>query len=198
MKYIILFALSASLSLGTYAQSAFVLSYPIGFTMGGHHDYISQTSFRGITMEYVHKMKENIAIGLEVGWNVFYQKEDEKEYKEGTASITGVQYRYTNAVPLIAESKYLFASSGKNTVPYVGFGLGTLYVNRTTDFGLYRIVTDAWQFCLRPEAGVMFKFQSTVHGFIGAKYNAAFDTDALDAQSYLTVNIGFIFSSGGW
>jgi opacity protein-like surface antigen len=197
MKYIFLLAFSAMVSVGTHAQSAFVISYPIGFTMGDHNDYISKTSFRGFNMEYVYRLKHNLGVGLELGWNVFYNREDEKEYKEGTASVTGTQFRYSNAVPILAQAKWLFESSNSNLVPYAGLGIGTLYIDRATDFGLYRWSKEAWQFCLRPEAGLIFKLNSTTGAFIGAKYYGAFNTADLDAQSYLTANIGFVFG-GGW
>jgi hypothetical protein len=195
MKYLIYIAMMIALALPVSAQNGgFVLSYPISFPMGNMHDYIEEVSFRGISMEFIKMAKPGLAIGLETGWHVFYQREDEKEYKQGTSTLTGIQYRYTNAVPILIEAKYYRTGDSKAT-PYGGLGLGVLYVNRSTDIGLYRIVQEAWQFCLRPEIGVAFKGQSGVSPFIGAKYYAAFNTSDMDGQSFLTLNIGFVFSS---
>ena len=116
-----------------FAQSNFMISYPIGFPMGNLHDYTTSTSFRGINVEFNKKVAPNQTVGLETGWNVFYQHVDKKVYTEGTQSITGVQYRYTNAVPIIAGGKFYFESK-KTIHPYVGVGLGTLYVDRYDGF----------------------------------------------------------------
>jgi len=183
------------LSFAANAQQTFIISYPISFPMGAHHDYIEKTSFRGFSAEFLQTVKENLSVGLELGWHVFYQKEDEKEYKEGTISITGVQYRYTNAIPILAQVKYMFPSENKPMNFYGGLGIGTVYVNRSTDFGLYRIENEAWQFSLRPEAGLVFHLKPGTSLFAGVKYYANFNTDDLDGQSFLSANIGFVFSS---
>jgi hypothetical protein len=173
----------------------FVITYPIAFPLGDLKGYNTKTSFRGITMEFNKHQKPNMDIGIESGWQVFYDRAETKVYTDGTASISGIQYRYTNAVPIIAHARAYF-DKGKATLPYVGLGLGTLYVNRSTDFGLYRIITEAWQFCIRPEIGIAFKSHSGAMGTISAKYYAAFGTSNLSGQSYIALNIGFILPSG--
>lgn len=182
-------------SQGINAQSSFTMSYPIGIPMGDLSDYIGAVSYRGINLEFNRRIKDNLEVGLETGWNVFYEKQAEKVYTDGTASISGVQFRYTNAVPIIAGAKFIKSISGKPMTPYIGVGLGTLYVDRSTDFGLYRITIDAWQFCIRPELGFIYKAERGVGFFVGGKYYAAFGTDDLDGQSYLTINIGVVFSN---
>ena len=195
MKYIILAAFTFLCGGNLYSQSSFILTYPIGFPMGDHHDYISKTSWRGINMEFLHHAKPGVAVGLETGWNVFYEKTDRQPYKNGTTTITGVTFRYTNAVPILVESKWYPISDKKMTNPYVGVGVGTLFVSRSTDFGLYRITNEAWQFCVRPEAGVLFSIEPGMKALLGVKYYGAFNTDDLDAQSFLSINVGFVFSS---
>ena len=193
MRAFLLFLPLALVSAGAYAQSPgnCMVSYPISFPMGNLHDYSSNTSFRGISFEFNKKTSPYTTAGLEVGWNVFYQHVDKKVYQEGTASITGVQYRYTNAVPIIAGVKYYKKTGSKAMRPFVGVGLGTIYVNRTTDFGLYEIVSDSWQFALRPEVGIDFKVASAQAFWLGAKYMWGFNTSNLDGQQWLSINIGF-------
>ena len=164
--------------------------------MGDLQDYNSSVSFRGISLEFNKSIKQNVDVGLESGWNVFYDREDAKVYTEETASISGVQYRYTNAVPIILGGKYYFKAGNENLRPDGGVGLGTLFVNRSTDFGLYRISTEAWQFCIRPELGLRFDVPGGAGFILGGKYYAGFETDDLSAQSYFTINIGVVFPSG--
>ncbi len=186
----ILFLLAAAISIGARGQGQFLVSYPFGFPVGNLHDYTSNTSFRGISFEFAKSTSKESSTGLEVGWNVFYQHVDKKVYTEGTASVTGVQDRYTNAVPLIFGTKYYAATSNKSMHPYIGMGAGTTYINRTTNFGLYQIVTDSWQFALRPELGLDFAMSHGGSVFIAAKYFWNFNTDRMDAQPWFSLNVG--------
>jgi len=182
---------------GLFAQrhGVFILSYPIGFPMGDLKDYISNTSFRGINLEFGKEVKPNLIAEIETGWNVFYQEQPQDVYTEGTASISGKQFRYTNSVPIIAGAKWVLKSKN-NLIPYAGLGLGTMYSDRSTDFGLYRISTDAWQFCIRPELGITFKSRNGPSAMLGVKYYSSFNSSELDGQSFLTINIGVVFPYG--
>jgi hypothetical protein len=196
MKNVILSTVALFVMQVAGAQLKVAVSYPVGFPMGDLGDYIEATSFRGIELELYQMVKPNLAVGIESAWQLFYQREDEKVYTEGTVSVSGVQYRYTNAVPILAMGRYLInPSSDKQVVPFAGLGVGTLFVNRYADFGLYRITNDTWQFCLRPELGVMFKLGgSGAPGIsLAAKYYSGFSTDDLDGQSYLSINLGLNF-----
>jgi hypothetical protein len=198
MKYLkyLVYAAVMALAVPASAQSGsgFILSYPISFPMGNMHDYVEEISFRGLSMEFIKRVKPGVSVGLETGWHVFYQREDSKEYKDGNTSISGIQYRYVNAVPILVQAKYYKETSSPTTF-YGGLGLGVLYVDQSTDMGLYRLSKEAWQFCLRPELGVLFKTQSGASPFIGAKYYAGFNANDLDGQSFLSLNIGILFSS---
>jgi len=182
---------------GLFAQhhGIFIVSYPVAFPMGDLSDYINKTSFRGINMEWGKEVKDNVIAEIETGWNVFYNREPDAVYKQGSASISGVQYRYTNSVPILAGAKWVLKSHN-NLVPYAGLALGTMYSDRSTDFGLYRISTDAWQFCVRPELGITFKSRNGPSLLLGAKYYAAFNSNDLDGQSFFTVNLGVVFPYG--
>jgi hypothetical protein len=195
MKYVVCSAIIILCVIKGYSQNGFIISYPIAFPMGDQYDYISQTSFRGYSMEFLHHAKPGIAVGIETGWSVFYAREDKKDYTKGTQTISGVQYRYTNSVPILAETKFYPTSSKKTAQSYLGIGVGTLYVNRSTDFGLYRITNEAWQFCVRPEVGVSFKIEPGLRAFTGVKYYMAFNSSDLDGQSFLSANIGLVFTS---
>lgn len=179
----------------SYAQhGSITLSYPISFPTGDLGDYIGKTSFRGVSAEFNTKVQPQITVGIESGWNTFYDRADSKEYKSGSATITGVQYRYTNTLPVIGGFKYFIKTAGGNIKPFVGAGAGTMYARRVTDFGLYEIADEAWQLCFRPEAGIKFKTNAGVQPYIGLKYYASFNGGGLDGQKYLTLNLGVSFS----
>lgn len=195
MKYLLVSLIAIIFSLHAYSQSSFIVSYPISFPMGDLHSYIGKTSFRGINFEWVKTAKPGVAVGIETGWNVFYERTDNKDYTKGTQTISGVQFRYTNAVPILLQTKFYPTTDKKKINTYVGIGVGTLYVNRSTDFGLYRITTDAWSFCLRPEGGFLFNLQPGVKAMAGVKWYPAFNTADLDGQSFVSANFGFVFTN---
>jgi hypothetical protein len=80
--------------------------------------------------------------------------------------------------------------------PAIGFWTRVNFMNRSTDFGLYRIQNNSWQFCVRPEAGIIYKLADTFSATAGVKYYANFENDDLGAQTYFTVNIGAVFNFG--
>jgi len=191
MKAVILLLLVALGSMGASAQhNSFMASYPVSFPMGDLHSYINKPGFRGISFEFNKAISHETYAGLEVGWNVFYQHVTKQEYKDGTASVAGVQYRYINAFPIIVGGKYYMHTGSKAAYPYAGIGAGTVYVERATNFGLYQIYKDAWQFCMRPELGLDLQFSHHESLFFAAKYFWNFNTSSLDGQSWLSLNMG--------
>lgn len=197
-KIFLLFFVAIITSQAIYAQGGYgAATYSIGFPMGDLKNYTSDVSFRGANMEFYWHIKKDFDAGFEVGWNVFYSREDKATYTKGTESITGTQFRYTNAVPMIAGLRWR-KTNGGNLQPFFGAGLGTTSVNRSTDFGLYRITNNTWQFCVRPEAGLIYKIADATGFTANVKYYANFKNNDLDAQSYLTVNVGFVFGLYHW
>src|SRR5215204_1707350 len=171
MKKLFILLMATGLVSNTYAQqrSHLTMSYSIAMPTGSLSDYIGSTSFRGLSLEYTQQVRENLDLGLEAGWNSFYERVTDKVYTEGTASISGVQYRYTHAIPIILGGKFNFGG-GSKVKPYGGLGLGTVYLNRNTEFGLYVINTDTWQFVVRPELGIKYEYAPGRGMLFGLKY----------------------------
>jgi len=173
-------------------DSFFSIQYSVGFGNGDMKDFIEKTSWRGISFEYRNLVTPNIGVGIESGMNTFYEKKDYATYTQGTRSLSGVQYRYINTIPILAAADYYF-SPGEKINPFLGLGIGTIYNLRDLDMGLYTIEEDAWQFALRPAVGVLFNVSEGVDLYLGAKYFAGFKGGDLEAQNYFTINVGFNF-----
>lgn len=180
------------LSTHAFAQSITTVQYSIGIGTGDLGDYISNPSFRGLSLEYRKLIQPNIGIGVEVGWNTFYEGQSGETYQRGKFTYSGNQYRYNNQFPMLFAADYYFSPEG-NINPFVGLGMGVMYSLRNTDMSLYSFEEDAWNFTLRPEAGVLIKAREDVHFIISVKYFNGFEAGDLPAQSYLTFNLGFAF-----
>jgi opacity protein-like surface antigen len=177
-----------------FSQSTFTTQYAINFPLGNTADYIGATSFRGISLDYRYNIQPNIAIGIGTGWYTFYEKKDYGTYNndDGSLAISGLQYRYINSAPLLIVGDYYFSPEEKFS-PFVGLGIGVTYNKIKTQMSQYYVDTDSWQFSLAPEVGVRLGATTGVWGVVSARYNGNFKTSELDAQSYLTLNVGVMF-----
>jgi outer membrane protein len=165
------------------------MQYAVSFSTGDMHDYISAVSWRGILMEYRAPVKNNFLAGVDVGWNVFYERKDYDTYTIDTRSLSGVQYRYQNSVPILASFDYLISSENA-LKPYIGLGIGTLFSERATDMNLYRLEEKTWQFALKGELGILYEITYNTSVKFAAKYYTGFKTNTLDTQGYVSLSLG--------
>ncbi|HZV44547.1 MAG TPA: outer membrane beta-barrel protein [Saprospiraceae bacterium] len=171
------------------------MTYAVGFGTGDLGDFNSQVSWRGFQID-MHKMLDlKMGLGGSFGWNVFYDEKDYDTYTDGTASLSGKQYRYTNALPLLASFNY-YMNPGQKANFFVGLGTGVTYIRRNTDMNLYTIEQEAWAFTLAPEIGIEIQNNLNNAFTIAVKYfNGLAAGDFDKTQSYITLNVGWTFKS---
>ena len=193
MKKILVLMIFCSLFITTksYAQQESYMSLQdsVSFGSGDLGDYISAASWRGALLEYRGAVRGNLMVGVDLGWNVFYEKKDYDTYSIGTESLSGVQYRYQNAVPILVSADYLIFSD-KPLKPYVGLGIGTLFSERVTDMGMYRWTQNPWQFAMKGELGLLYELSYNSSVKFAAKYYNGFKTNTLDNQGYFSLSLG--------
>lgn len=193
MKKIIALSIFLSLLLGVksygQAESYMSVQYAVSFGTGDLSDFISKTSWRGALIEYRGAVNSNLLVGVDVGWNVFYEKKDYDTYSIDTESLSGIQYRYQNEVPILVSADYLLKSDGA-LKPYVGLGIGTMYTERSTDMNLYRWLQKTWHFALKGELGVLYEVSYNTNIKFAAKYYNGFKTNDLDSQGYISLSLG--------
>jgi opacity protein-like surface antigen len=166
--------------------------YAMGFGSGDLAEYISQPSFRGGVIEYRKAIKDNVLVGVDFGWNVFYEKKDADTYTSGTEALSGVQYRTQNAIPILVSAEY-FLSTQNALKPYVGLGIGTMYLARSTDMGQWRIKENPWSFAVKPELGFLYEMSFSTSFKLAAKYYNGFKTGQLENQGYFSISAGLAF-----
>lgn len=193
MKKIFILSVLSVFALSAFSQKNLTaIQYSIGFGTGNLHDYISPASFRGFTFDYRHLVQPNVGVGIDIGWNVFYDELPDDVYEYRNLTFSGKQWRYRNQFPMLAAADY-YLNAGSQVSPFAGLGIGTMYTLQNTDMSAYTFETDAWHFVLRPEIGVLIKAAPGVGMMLTAKYYYGFKAGDLSSQAYLTVNFGFVF-----
>lgn len=183
----------ATLSTVANAQKSLTsLNYAVSLPMGNTADFIDQASGRGIVLDYQRFITRNFALGGEVGHTTLYKREENKVYTKGTASLSGVQYRYQYAYPILAVASYFPTMEGKFK-PYGSFGLGTIAQQRKVDMGIFSVDHTHWQSAVKTELGVIVEPAPNVGFKFGVKYNQSFSSRDLDGQSSLVFNFGIVF-----
>lgn len=190
-KIFILALISGALSIPALAQNTFSIQYSLAFG-GTINDFITSTSVRGATFEYKIMPQPNLGIGLDAGWNHFYERRAYDTYTSGTQSLSGVQYRYTNSVPIFVTTSYFF-SPGDKINPFVGLGVGTIFFSRYMDMGQFRITDEEWHFALKPEFGVLVSLAPDMDLILAYRLMNGFATSDSEQQNYMTFNVGFVW-----
>lgn len=169
------------------------ISYSMGLGTGDLGNYASNLSGRGFAIDYRKMVKPNIGVGFYTGMNTFYDERPFDTYSIDNRTLSGRQFRYVNSFPLMIAADY-YVNTGEDLVPFFGLGVGTIYNKRRTDMGIFQLEQDAWSLAFAPQVGFYYSVNRNNGIAVSAKYNlglAAGDFDS--SQSYLSLNIGFIF-----
>lgn len=189
------FALIISLSLSSFSQGGGIwnFTWDIGFPMGATSDFISKPSMRGFAIEGRGYVTNSILIGGRIAWNTYYENNGwVTENISETSVIYGYERRYLNILPLMLTGHYEFGYGA--VLPYVGFGVGTYYIESRDYMGVYYAQDKTWHFGVYPEVGIVIPFGSGNTGVnINAKYNYAAKTKDVDAQSWISLGVGFSY-----
>lgn len=190
----IAFSLTCLLILADEIQGQDQISaqYTVALPTSGLRDYVDVVSFRGFTFD-LHRKLPRMALGGGFGWNSFYERKAYATYRDGNASFSGVQDRYNNIIPLYLGGYHLLRPE-KNLSPYAGFGVGTIYIMRVTDMGLYRWADDHWSFSLRPEAGLICWLWDNTGLKASVRYHQGFKPASLEQnQSFWSLSVGLVY-----
>lgn len=193
MKRLFFISLLSLVTLNATSQkSLFSMEYSIGFGTANMHDYIEPASFRGIGLNYRNFVTGNLGVGIEIGWNTFFDETPDGIYEQNNITYAGRQWRYSNEFPVLGSIDYYYNKEG-NVTPFFGLGLGVMYSLQTTNLGMYSFEKRALHFALRPEIGVIFDPGAGPSVNISSKYFHGFQAGDLPSQGYFTINAGFVF-----
>jgi len=179
------------------------LFYQMSFPTGDTKDFISETSFRGIGLDFRKALNSETTVGVFVGWNIFYERTDEtiQLYTQKPGAITGTQNRYLFAFPMMATVHRYFGEK-RGFRPYVGLGLGGFIMLQRLEIGIVSLENEPWEWAIAPEVGFILPIEGGAMMVINTKYNYAFTGESITGKdtnhSYWGLNIGFAWASGGY
>ncbi len=173
-----------------YSDLTYNMSVPVGNTA----DFISKTSFRGLTFSVGRFITDELAVDVRFTWTTFYEEVDPQTYTtdNGNGAVTGKQFRYINAYPLTTGLKYVLNTSSEFS-PYFGAGLGAYSINERTDMGIYYDEINIWHFGFYPEIGFNYNFSYDFGVNLYARYEYALAAKEAGAFSTLVFGVGFHF-----
>ena len=194
-KTVYICLLSCLFSFASYAQGGYTnITYNIAMPLGNTADYIQNTSFRGASLEIGTALTEKFSLGLGASWHVFYRNQGYTTIElSRTSALSGNEYRYINAFPIMAIGRYLFTSQGKFT-PFVGTGIGTAYIEQRTDIGSIPFESRAWHLAVAPEIGSIVQVGYRTNLFINARFTNTFKAREMDNLSMVGLNLGITYS----
>ncbi|UCG89197.1 MAG: outer membrane beta-barrel protein [Gemmatimonadota bacterium] len=167
------------------------VEYMVSSSTGDTRDFVKDFSFRNFAVEGRNMVKDNVSVGLYLGWNVFAEKTDSLiEFNEAT-TVSGVQFRYVNAFPIMATAHYYFGQR-RGIRPYVGTGLGTYYAENRLEIGTVAFQDKNWHLGVAPEVGVVIPISWNARAILNARYNYGLKSGGTKL-SYFTFGVGI-----GW
>ncbi len=178
----------------SFAQDSYwMMTYEIGIPQGDTKTFTGKTSFRGFGIEGRKFVDNNVTLGGGIHWNVFYEKKDKVTTDIDNVTLTGTHFNYINAFPFYVNASY-YLNEGSYIRPYLGINVGGSYTIYRSDIGLYRVQKDPLKFAVAPEAGVMIQTYGGAGITVNCKYNYGLKTSETDPLTYLSVNVGLLWT----
>lgn len=190
MKYILTLLAAILISGVSYSQGIYILDYTMSFGVGETGDYINKASFRGFTFEGREFVSENVSLGGVFTWSTFYEKLTDESFTEDDMTITGTQYRYLNAFPILFQAHYYLSTEDDKPWIYLGCGTGAYKMIQRTDVGIWTLEDNKWHFGVSPEVGLYYPISGSTGINISLKYNYVLKTSETMDYSWFGLNVG--------
>lgn len=149
------------------------LNYGISLPLGSLRDYVDKPSFTGWNAQLMYDLNPKVSLGLGFGFYDFYQKLPRAVYDDKGTTISAVQSRTLQLIPI--QPTILFTPNGDagKVRPYVGLGIGGALVNYTKYWGEFGDKNNKFAFSVKPMAGIRVPFSPTspLQLNVGVGYN---------------------------
>ncbi len=206
MKKIIFVLTAASaiciMSISASAQSKLKMEigYNISSPVGSFkNDFINKTSFRGATGEISYTINPKFSLGLNSGYQSYYQKFDRQTYKlNGNQTVSAVVSNTLDVTPLLLRGTYFPMAGAGKLQPYVSAGAGANMVSYGQYLGEFGGNETSATFAAQAGAGILIpvgKSEGQNGIKVGATYNyAAYNKNDVQKLNSIGIHAGFVFA----
>lgn len=158
---IIIIAAALVFSIAAQAQNKwqFDLEYNAAIPVGGFKsDFINKTSFRGATGEVRYAISPKFALGVQSGYQYYYQKYPRQLYKLSTGEdISAVMTNVIDNTPILLKGTYYPMASGTGRLqPFVSAGVGVNMITYSQYLGEFGSSDPSTAFAALAAAGVQY------------------------------------------
>ena len=196
-KATIILALAIISGTAAYSQNVWTVNYEIGLPLGEMTDYISESSFRGFSINGNSYITDKVTAGGSMQWHAFYEKYPRNTYELPDGAVTSTVWAKMYVMPLLVNVRYNFKPEGTFR-PYLGLGTGAYYIQQETQVGMYVDQKNNWRFGLTPELGLYYPFGlSDLALHVRVAYNNIFyNVDPIGSTlGFMDFSIGLAFFS---
>jgi hypothetical protein len=176
------------------AQSNLRLSYEMAVPRGETRDFVDRFSSRGAHLDGSVELAPAFHLELSVGWNTFNAvKQGVLTTVEGL-DVSGKQFRYLNAVPVMGGFAFHVPLGGGSRV-WAGVNGGGAVIEQVVDIGLGEYSHSGWQWGVMPQVGIAIGLdkKSGTALFIDGRYEYYWKTSGSPAQQWFAFGVGLLF-----
>ncbi len=156
--------------------------------VGGLKDLTANASLRGADIAILYGVSDKVGVGLNIGFQDFYQKFPREVYQlQDGSHISAVVTNSIQAIPFLATGKYNFMPASI-VQPYAAAGLGGAFLVNRQFVGESPNDENKIVLAMRPAAGVYIPFRRGGE----AGLNASVSYTHLAYKSGSTKGLGFI------
>lgn len=168
-------------------QTLFLVNWELMKAVGSFHDYTSDWSLRGFSIEGRRKILPNISVGASFSYNRWNQTYGNLTVDIPNGVISGPVYRYADVFAIRALGHYYFSDGPIQ--PYAGVGIGGAWsysFQQIADLGTSQ---DGFHFIVDPEVGILVQL---MRGRTSLDLNVAF------RYTFTTADVGRVASNAQW
>ncbi len=151
-------AQDAWVSTGTYHpnQTLWIVNWEIAAPVSDFHNYISDTSLNGVSVEGRTFVRDNLSFGLSFSWNRWNQTYDMLTVALPNGAASGPVYRYADMFGIRALGHFYLLRGPLQ--PYLGAGVGGVWDYSFQQVSDLSRSNSNFDFIVSPEAGLLFTF----------------------------------------
>jgi hypothetical protein len=171
------------------------LNYTAGIPTGNLKNLTDQVSWRGMEGAFLYGVTDQISVGLETGFQDFYQKFPRKVFSESGADLSAVITNSIQVLPIMVKGRYRFSPAGA-VEPYVSLAAGGNMISYEKYYGQFVDEKTSFGFAAQPELGLRIPVGASKRsGFhLAAAYNfMPFRYNDADGLSHAVLKAGFSF-----